>query len=117
MMKSRKLLRRAALTTAMLGAGAAIAASAGASSAKTVASAASSRPAGKITILVYGDSQNSVEKYAVAQYNKTAEGKKVKAVLNTIPGANYQTKLQTIMSTSSAPDVFFNWGGGSILQF
>ena len=44
-------------------------------------------------------------------------GKKVKAVLTTIPGANYQTKLQTIMSTSSAPDVFFNWGGGSILQF
>ena len=110
----RNWLRRGAATTAAaLMAGAAVA---GASSAKT-ASAASGRPAGKITILVYGDAQNSVEKWAVAQYNKTAEGHKVKAVLNTIPGANYQTKLQTIMSTSSAPDVFFNWGGGSILQF
>ena len=118
MVKSRKWLRHGAATTAIaLVAGAAVAAGAGASSAKTVGSAASSRPAGKITILVYGDSQNSVEKYAVAQYNKTAEGHKVKAVLNTIPGANYQTKLQTIMSTSSAPDVFFNWGGGSIEQF
>ncbi len=68
-------------------------------------------------MLVYGDSQNSAEQYAVATYNKTPEGHKVKAVLSTIPGANYQTKLQTIMSTSSAPDVFFNWGGGSIAQF
>ena len=118
MVKSRKWLRHGAATTAIaLAAGAAVAAGAGASSAKTVGSAASSRPAGKITILAYGDAQNSVEKYAVAQYNKTAEGHKVKAVLNTIPGANYQTKLQTIMSTSSAPDVFFNWGGGSIEQF
>ena len=50
-------------------------------------------------------------------YNKTAEGKKVKAVLQTIPGADYQTKLQTIMGSSNAPDVFFNWGGGSITQF
>jgi xylobiose transport system substrate-binding protein len=119
MMKSRKWLRRGAATTAVAAmAGVAVAASgAAASSAKTTARAASSRPAGKITILVYGDAQNSVEKWAVAQYNKTAEGHKVHAVLNTIPGANYQTKLQTIMSTSSAPDVFFNWGGGSIAQF
>ena len=118
MVKSRKWSRHGAATTAIaLAAGAVVAVGAGASSAKTVGSAAASRPAGKITILVYGDAQNSVEKYAVAQYNKTAEGHKVKAVLNTIPGANYQTKLQTIMSTSSAPDVFFNWGGGSIEQF
>ncbi len=83
----------------------------------TASAAASSRPAGKIQVLVYGDSQNSVEKYAVAQYNKTREGHKVKAVLSTIAGEHYQTKLQTIMSSSKAPDVFFNWGGGSIAQF
>ena len=113
----RKWLRRGAAATAVaLTAGSALAVGAGASTAKTAA-VASSRPAGKITVLVYGDAQNSVEKWAVAQYNRTAEGHKVKAVLNTIPGANYQTKLQTIMSTSSAPDVFFNWGGGSIAQF
>jgi xylobiose transport system substrate-binding protein len=118
MMKSRKWLRSGAATTAIaLAAGAVVAVGAGASSAKTVASAASSRPAGKFTVLVYGDSQNSVEQYAVAAYNKTPEGHKVKAVLSTIAGQYYQAKLQTIMSSSKAPDVFFNWGGGSITQF
>ena len=116
---SRNWLQRgAATTTAAVAAGVAVAAlGAGTSAARTASAAASSRPAGKIQVLVYGDSQNSVEQYAVAKYNKTAEGHKVKAVLTTIPGEYYQTKLQTIMSTSAAPDVFFNWGGGSIEQF
>ncbi|MBA4860717.1 extracellular solute-binding protein [Streptomyces sp. PSKA54] len=69
---------------------------------------------GKIHVLVYGDSANKVEKQIVAEFNKTS---KVKAVLDTIPGANYQQKLQTIINTDQAPDVFFNWGGGSIKPF
>jgi xylobiose transport system substrate-binding protein len=117
MVKSRNWLRRGAATTAMLAVGTAIAVSAGASSAKTVASAASGRPANQINVLVYGDAQNSAEQYAVAAYNKTPMGHKVKAVLSTIAGQYYQAKLQTIMSSSKAPDVFFNWGGGSIAQF
>jgi xylobiose transport system substrate-binding protein len=118
MEKSRNWLRHGAATTALaLGAAAAIAVGAGASSAKTVAKAASSRPSGQISVLVYGDAQNSVEQYAVAAYNKTPMGHKVKAVLSTIAGQYYQAKLQTIMSSSKAPDVFFNWGGGSIAQF
>ena len=88
---------------------------AGTGSARTASAAASSRPAGKIQILVYGDAQNGVEQYAVKAYNKTREGKKVKAVLcRRSPAQYYQAKLQTIMSSSKAPDVFFNWGGGSI---
>lgn len=119
MVSSRRWLRRgSAITATALAAGAALAAvGVGSSGATVTAKAASGRPANEIQILVYGDAQNSVEKWAVAQYNKTSEGHQVKAVLNTIPGANYQTKLQTIMSTSAAPDVFFNWGGGSIEQF
>ncbi|GAB3674720.1 extracellular solute-binding protein [Angustibacter aerolatus] len=78
------------------------------------APAASSRPANEIHVLVYGDAANKVEKQLIATYNKTA---KVKAVLDTIPGADYQTKLQTIINTKQAPDVFFNWGGGSIQPF
>jgi xylobiose transport system substrate-binding protein len=118
MFNPRNWLRRGSAVTAVaLMAGAVVAVSAGASSAKTTASAASGRPAGKFTVLVYGDSQNSVEQYAVAAYNKTPEGHKVKAVLSTIAGEYYQAKLQTIMSSSRAPDVFFNWGGGSIAQF
>jgi xylobiose transport system substrate-binding protein len=95
----------------------AVLAAVGAGSSGAARTAASSRPANKIVVLVYGDAQNSAEQYAVDTYNKTAQGKQVKAVLQTIPGANYQTKLQTIMGSSNAPDVFFNWGGGSIVQF
>ncbi|MFH9200586.1 ABC transporter substrate-binding protein [Streptomyces anulatus] len=67
-----------------------------------------------IHVLVYGDAANKVEKEIVATFNKTS---KVKAVLDTIPGADYQAKLQTIINSKQAPDVFFNWGGGSIKPF
>ncbi|MGW3355530.1 ABC transporter substrate-binding protein [Streptomyces bungoensis] len=69
---------------------------------------------GKIHVLVYGDASNKVERRIVDTFNKTSD---VKAVLDTIPGADYQQKLQTIISTPQAPDVFFNWGGGSIQPF
>ncbi|WP_030868202.1 ABC transporter substrate-binding protein [Streptomyces sp. NRRL S-37] len=69
---------------------------------------------GKIHVLVYGDASNKVEKQLVDTFNKTSD---VKVVLDTIPGADYQQKLQTIISTPQAPDVFFNWGGGSIKPF
>ncbi|MFJ1746467.1 ABC transporter substrate-binding protein [Streptomyces sp. NPDC088116] len=65
-------------------------------------------------VLVYGDAANKVEKRIVATFNKAS---KVKAVLDTVPGADYQQKLQTIINTPQAPDVFFNWGGGSIQPF
>ncbi|MFE9428796.1 ABC transporter substrate-binding protein [Kitasatospora sp. NPDC006697] len=69
---------------------------------------------GTIHVLVYGDASNKVEKQLVDTFNKTS---KVKAVLDTIPGADYQAKLNTIINTPQAPDVFFNWGGGSIQPF
>ncbi|MFI0239893.1 ABC transporter substrate-binding protein [Streptomyces sp. NPDC016845] len=69
---------------------------------------------GKIHVLVYGDSANKVEKQLIADFNKKSD---VKAVLDTIPGAEYQAKLQTIISSKQAPDVFYNWGGGSIKPF
>ncbi|MEV6207464.1 extracellular solute-binding protein [Kitasatospora sp. NPDC051914] len=69
---------------------------------------------GEIHVLVYGDATNKVEKQIVETFNKTS---KVKVVLDTIPGADYQQKLQTIINTKQAPDIFFNWGGGSIKPF
>lgn len=69
---------------------------------------------GKIHVLVYGDATNKVEKQIVATFNRTS---KVKAVLDTVPGADYQQKLQTIINTPKAPDIFFNWGGGSVQPF
>ena len=69
---------------------------------------------GRFHVLVYGDATNKVEKQIVDTFNRTS---KVKAVLDTIPGADYQQKLQTVITTPQAPDVFFNWGGGSIQPF
>jgi xylobiose transport system substrate-binding protein len=65
-------------------------------------------------VLVYGDAANKAEDDIVLEFNRTS---KVKAVLDTVPGADYQAKLQTIINTGQAPDVFFNWGGGSIKPF
>ncbi|GLW72694.1 sugar-binding protein [Kitasatospora phosalacinea] len=67
-----------------------------------------------IHVLVYGDASNKVEKQIVETFNKTS---KVKVVLDTIPGADYQSKLNTIINTPQAPDIFFNWGGGSIQPY
>jgi xylobiose transport system substrate-binding protein len=77
-------------------------------------SATSGSDSGTIHVLVYGDAGNTVEKQIVDTFNKTS---KVKAVLDTIPGADYQSKLNTIINTPQAPDVFFNWGGGSIAPY
>lgn len=57
---------------------------------------------GKIHVLVYGDASNKVERQIVSTFNKTSD---VKAVLDTIPGADYQQKLQTIINTPQAPDI------------
>ncbi|RAG86702.1 sugar-binding protein [Streptacidiphilus pinicola] len=75
---------------------------------------ASSAGSGTIHVLVYGDAGNTVEQQIVDTFNRTS---KVKAVLDTIPGADYQSKLNTIINTPQAPDIFFNWGGGSIAPY
>ena len=77
-------------------------------------SSKSASGSGKITVLVYGDTGNTVEQQIIDTFNKTS---KVKAVMQTIPGAQYQAKLNTIINTSQAPDIFFNWGGGSIQPY
>ncbi|MFI9330969.1 ABC transporter substrate-binding protein [Kitasatospora sp. NPDC052868] len=69
---------------------------------------------GTIHVLVYGDAGNKVEKQLVETFNRTS---KIKVVLDTIPGADYQAKLNTVINTPQAPDVFFNWGGGSIQSY
>lgn len=96
----------AATTALVLGLTAACGSSSGTSSA--------SGDSGTIHVLVYGDAGNTVEKQIVDEFNKTS---KIKAVLDTIPGADYQSKLNTIINTPQAPDIFFNWGGGSIAPY
>jgi xylobiose transport system substrate-binding protein len=104
-MKKRAWLTRAAAGGVTLALGLTLAACGGSSSGSG---------SGTFKVLVYGDASNKVEKQIVDTFNKTS---KVKAVLQTIPGADYQQKLQTIINTKQAPDVFFNWGGGSIAPF
>jgi xylobiose transport system substrate-binding protein len=105
-MMKKRWLPRAVAGSAALALGLTLAACGGSSS--------GSNGSGSFKVLVYGDATNTVEKQIVATFNKTS---KVKAVLQTIPGADYQQKLQTIISTKQAPDVFYNWGGGSIAPF
>ncbi|MPY64734.1 ABC transporter substrate-binding protein [Streptomyces spongiae] len=74
---------------------------------------------GTITAFVYGDDAVKVQAAGVARFNKSAAAKKAggKVKLEKVPGSDYSPKLRTAMGSPSAPDVFFNWGGGSIKPY
>ncbi|WP_022883384.1 ABC transporter substrate-binding protein [Glaciibacter superstes] len=73
------------------------------------------RPEGEIHIAVYGSGDVSIEQDTVDRFNETSD---VKVILDPLPGGdNYQQKLRTIMGTNSAPDIFFNFGSGSIEEY
>ncbi|MFE7351769.1 extracellular solute-binding protein [Streptomyces sp. NPDC057543] len=69
---------------------------------------------GTITAYVYGDDSVKIQQAAVNEFNKTSE---VKVKLVSVPGTDYVNKLRSSMGSPSAPDVFFNWGGGSIKPY
>lgn len=69
---------------------------------------------GTITAYVYGDDAVKVQQAAVTEFNKTS---KVKVKLVSVPGTDYVNKLRSSMGSPSAPDIFFNWGGGSIKPY
>ncbi|MFD9440415.1 ABC transporter substrate-binding protein [Streptomyces sp. NPDC060006] len=72
-----------------------------------------------IDAFTYGDDAVKVQAAAVDRFNKSAAAKsaKGKVKLVKVPGADYTAKLRTAMGSPSAPDVFFNWGGGSIRAY
>ncbi|MGW5255721.1 ABC transporter substrate-binding protein [Streptomyces sp. NPDC004012] len=74
---------------------------------------------GAITALVYGDDAVKVQVKAVDRFNASTAAKKVKGKveLQKVPGSEYPAKLRTAMGSPNAPDVFFNWGGGSIKAY
>jgi xylobiose transport system substrate-binding protein len=100
-------LTRAALALA-LAAGLGLGASACGSSSSTGGGS------GSISVYTYGDGSSSIQQTAVNDFNKTS---KVKVNLVVVPGSDYTPKLRAAMGSSAAPDVFFNWGGGSILPY
>jgi xylobiose transport system substrate-binding protein len=72
-----------------------------------------------LTAFVYGDDAVKVQTAAVNRFNKSTAAKdaKGKIKLEKVPGSDYSAKLRTAMGSPSAPDVFFNWGGGSIKAY
>lgn len=69
---------------------------------------------GTLTAYVYGDDAVKVQQAAVTEFNKTSD---VKVKLVSVPGTDYVNKLRSAMGSPSAPDIFFNWGGGSIKPY
>ncbi|AXK34903.1 extracellular solute-binding protein [Streptomyces armeniacus] len=69
---------------------------------------------GELTTYVYGDDAVKVQRSAVKRFNKSADAK---VKLEEVPGSDYVAKLRTAMGSPSGPDIFFNWGGGSIRPF
>jgi xylobiose transport system substrate-binding protein len=69
---------------------------------------------GTLQVWVYQDASTTVQQSTVDEFNKTSP---VKAVLTQIPGDDYPNKLRIGMGSSNQPDVFFNWGGGSIKPY
>ncbi|WP_377274014.1 extracellular solute-binding protein [Peterkaempfera sp. SMS 1(5)a] len=77
-------------------------------------SSSADEESGTLTAWIYGDDSVKVQQAAVKEFNKTS-GVKVKLVI--VPGAEYATKLRAAMASASPPDIFFNWGGGSIKSY
>ncbi|MFJ2708984.1 extracellular solute-binding protein [Streptomyces sp. NPDC087428] len=69
---------------------------------------------GTLTAYVYGDDAVKIQEAAVKEFNKTSD---VKVKLVSVPGTDYVNKLRSAMGSPSAPDIFYNWGGGSIKPY
>ncbi|MFS7878184.1 extracellular solute-binding protein [Streptomyces asiaticus] len=69
---------------------------------------------GSLDVWVYQDASTKVQREVVERFNKTSD---IKVKLTQVPGEGYSDKMRTSMGTPNAPDVFFNWGGGSISDF
>ncbi|TWF91814.1 xylobiose transport system substrate-binding protein [Streptomyces brevispora] len=67
-----------------------------------------------LTAYVYGDDAVKIQEAAVKEFNKTSD---VKVKLVSVPGTDYVNKLRSAMGSPSAPDIFYNWGGGSIKPY
>ncbi|KPI16606.1 extracellular solute-binding protein family 1 [Actinobacteria bacterium OK074] len=74
---------------------------------------------GSITAFTYGDDAAKVQQASVDRFNKSAAAKKAGGTvkLEKVPGTDYSAKLRTAMGSPNQPDVFFNWGGGSITAY
>jgi ABC-type glycerol-3-phosphate transport system substrate-binding protein len=84
-----------------------------------VAACGSSGPAdsasGEVHVWALQDAaQQKFQEPAVEAFNKAS---KTDAKLETFQNNVYTDKLRVAMGSPNAPDVFFNWGGGSIRSY
>ncbi|MGW5197799.1 ABC transporter substrate-binding protein [Streptomyces spiralis] len=101
-----------------LGAGAGVVAAAGLTACGS-GSGSGGSGSGTVNAMVYGDDAVKVQEKAVTRFNASAAAKTAKGrvKLQKVPGSEYPAKLRTAMGSPNAPDVFFNWGGGSIKAY
>ena len=85
--------------------------------AATLAACGSDGPGGSsdsLEVWVYQDGSTTIQEDFVERFNETSD---IEVNLTQIPGENYQDRMRTAMGSPNAPDIFFNWGGGSIADF
>ena len=70
--------------------------------------------AGTVRLWLLDDKINAVQEAAVAEFNKTSQ---VKVAIDKFGSADYPNKVRTAMGSPNAPDIFWNWGGGSIRSY
>ena len=109
MSQARRITRRAVAVVA----GAAVALSAAGCSGGG-SSASTGKAGGTLQVWVLQDQLDVVQKAAVERFNKTSD---VKVTLTEVASDGYPDKIRTAMGSNKAPDVFFNWGGGSIRDY
>ena len=85
--------------------------------ASTLAACGSSGPGASgdtLEVWVYQDGSSTIQEDFVERFNEESD---IDIELVSVPGENYQDRMRTAMGGSNAPDIFFNWGGGSISDF
>jgi xylobiose transport system substrate-binding protein len=84
--------------------------------ATTLAACGSSGPGGgeRLDVWVYQDASTAVQEEFVERFNESSD---IDINLVPVPGAEYQDRARTAMGGDDPPDIFFNWGAGSISDF
>ncbi|MFC4561824.1 ABC transporter substrate-binding protein [Nocardiopsis mangrovi] len=81
----------------------------------TTACAGGGASDGRMHVWMYQDSLAVVQHAAVERFNASSDD--VEAVVDEVPGETYQDRVRTVMGSGEQPDVFFNWGAGSIRPY
>ncbi len=83
--------------------------------ATSLAACGSGGPGGEsLDVWVYQDASTAVQAEFVERFNEESD---IDINLVQVPGDDYQDRMRTAMGGSNAPDLFFNWGAGSLSDF